>query len=177
MSRLSFLAIAISLLAVGCSDSTPAPTTPATPAPQNRFVFAATLSSANEVPPISNAEQGSSGQATLTMNTTRDAAGQITGATFDVSVSFAGFPAGSSVTLAHIHQAAVGVNGGVVIAMVPNAGEVTFPNGSGSYVRSGFPVSPVDLANQVINNPAGFYFNCHSALNPGGVVRGQLRLQ
>jgi len=26
----------------------------------------------------------------------------------------------------------------------------------------------------VLNNPAGHYFNMHSALNPGGVVRGQL---
>ena len=26
----------------------------------------------------------------------------------------------------------------------------------------------------IINNPAGFYFNAHSTLNPGGVVRGQL---
>jgi hypothetical protein len=61
--------------------------------------------------------------------------------------------------------------------MVPSAGEVTFPNGSGSFVRTGFPVSPVDSANLIINNPAGYYFNVHSALNPGGVARGQLRLQ
>jgi hypothetical protein len=32
---------------------------------------------------------------------------------------------------------------------------------------------PVDVQN-IIDNPAGFYFNVHSALNPGGVVRGQL---
>ena len=91
-----------------------------------------------------------------------------------MTVTFTGFPAGTIVTLAHIHQAASGTNGGVVVNMVPAAGEVTMPNGSGSYVKSGFAVSPVDLANQIINNPAGFYFNCHTALNPGGVVRGQL---
>lgn len=172
MSRLMILALAASVLAVGCSkDETPAPTTPT---PQNRFVFTANLSSNNEVPPISNAEMGATGTATLTMNTTRDGSGNITAATFDVSVVFSGFPAGSVITLAHIHQAAAGVNGGVVVNMVPGAGEVTFPNGSGSYVHAGFPVSPVDLANQIIANPAGFYFNAHTAANPGGVTRGQL---
>jgi hypothetical protein len=173
MSRLSILAVAMSLLVAGCSDdpATPAPT--ATP-PQNRFVFTAALAASNEVPPIANAESSASGSATLTMNTTRDAAGQITAATFDVSVTFAGFPPGNSATLAHIHTGAAGVAGGVLVAMVPAAGEVTFPNGTGSYVRSGFPVSPVDIANQILANPAGFYFNVHTALNPGGAVRGQL---
>jgi hypothetical protein len=175
MSRLSILAVAMSLLAAGCSkDSTPTPTTPT---PVNRFVFTAALLASNEVPPITNAESGASGQATVTMNTTRDAAGQITAATVDVSATFSGFPAGSSITLAHIHTGAAGVAGGVLVPMVPAAGEVTFPNGSGSFVRSGFPVTPVDTANSIINNPAGFYFNVHTALNPGGVARGQLRLQ
>ena len=174
MSRLPILAVTATLLAAGCSnDSTP--TTPTTPA--NKFVFLATLAASNEVPPITNAESGASGQATITMNTVRDSAGQISSATMDVSVTFAGFPPGTVATLAHIHTGAAGVAGGVLVAMVPMPGEVTFPNGSGSYVHSGFPVTPVDVANQIINNPAGFYFNVHTMLNPGGVVRGQLRLQ
>jgi hypothetical protein len=173
MPRLSILAIALSLLVAGCSDdpATPAPT-PATPV--NKFVFTAAMSAANEVPPIANAESTATGNATLTMNTTRDAAGNITAATFDVSVTFAGFPPGNSATLAHIHTGAAGVAGGVLVAMVPNPGEVTFPNGTGSYVRSGFPVTPVDIANQIIANPGGYYFNVHTALNPGGALRGQL---
>jgi hypothetical protein len=28
--------------------------------------------------------------------------------------------------------------------------------------------------NSIVANPAGFYFNVHTTLNPGGVVRGQL---
>ncbi len=28
--------------------------------------------------------------------------------------------------------------------------------------------------NEILNNPNGFYFNAHTALNPSGVVRGQL---
>ena len=50
MSRLSSLAIAISLLAAGCGkDDT---TTPTTPTVQNKFVFTATLATSNEVPAI-----------------------------------------------------------------------------------------------------------------------------
>jgi CHRD domain len=174
MSRFSILAIAVTLFAAGCSDDTP--TTPTT-TPQNKFVFAATLAASNEVPAITNAESGANGTATVTMNTVRDSAGAITSATVDVTATFAGFPAGTVATLAHIHTGAAGVAGGVVVPMVPAAGEVTFPNGTGSFVKGGFPVTPVDVANQIINNPAGFYFNVHTALNPGGAVRGQLRLQ
>jgi hypothetical protein len=33
---------------------------------------------------------------------------------------------------------------------------------------------PVDQANSILANPAGFYLNIHTAANPGGVARGQL---
>lgn len=174
MSRLSVLGLALSLFAVGCSsDSTP--TTPTAPA--TRFVFTSTLSSANENPPVSNAEAGARGEATITMNVTRDASNNITAATVDVSATFSSFPAGTIISAAHIHTGATGANGGVLVPMVPSAGEVTMPNGSGSFVKGGFPVTPVDVANQIIANPAGFYFNVHTALNPGGAARGQLALR
>ena len=34
-----------------------------------------------------------------------------------------------------------------------------------------------DAANAILANPSGFYFNLYSALNPNGVVRGQLAKQ
>jgi hypothetical protein len=35
-----------------------------------------------------------------------------------------------------------------------------------------------EIAQAIMNNPAGFYFNVHSAVNGGGVARGKLtRLQ
>ena len=52
------------------------------------------------------------------------------------------------------------------------AGEVTLANGSGSFTKT-TSVDPA-VAQNIINNPAGFYFNIHSTLNPGGVARGQL---
>ena len=38
---------------------------------------------------------------------------------------------------------------------------------------SGVSVPGATLQN-IVNNPAGFYFNVHSPTNPGGVARGQL---
>jgi hypothetical protein len=32
----------------------------------------------------------------------------------------------------------------------------------------------LSIINRLIANPVGFYFNIHSALHTGGVVRGQL---
>jgi hypothetical protein len=34
---------------------------------------------------------------------------------------------------------------------------------------------PAALAQMIIDNPSGFYFNIHSPLNPGGFARGQLQ--
>jgi hypothetical protein len=46
-------------------------------------------------------------------------------------------------------------------------------NGSGSISATNQPVTP-EIAQAILNNPAGFYFNVHSAVNGGGVARGQL---
>jgi hypothetical protein len=174
MSRFPLLAVALGLVAAGCgSDPAPTPSGPPT-----TLVYTSTISALNEVPPITNAENGARGEATLTFHLTRDAAGTITAGTVDVLATFTGFPPGSSLTAAHIHTGVSTATGGVVIGLIPAPGEVTFPNGTGSYVKTGFPIGPpVDIANQIIANPSAFYFNVHSALNPGGVARGQLALK
>jgi len=33
---------------------------------------------------------------------------------------------------------------------------------------------PADKAAAILNDPTGFYFNVHTALNPNGAIRGQL---
>jgi hypothetical protein len=77
--------------------------------------------------------------------------------------------------IAHIHQAPAGTNGSVVFNTTLAAGEATANSaGSATFTKAG--ISPADptIVNVIINNPAGFYFNVHSTLNPGGVARGQL---
>ncbi|MEO8256176.1 MAG: CHRD domain-containing protein [Acidobacteriota bacterium] len=177
MSRFRFLVVVLGLFAAGCgSDNDVAPSAVA----PNRLVFGAQLSALNEVPALvaGNAELGARGNVTLTMNLTRNASGAITANTVDVVATLTGFPNGSSLSASHIHIGGPTVAGAVVIPLNPSAGEVTMPNGSGSYVRS-FQVvdsAQIDATNQVIANPAGFYFNVHTATNPGGAARGQLAL-
>jgi len=166
MKRSTVITIALALFAAGCGGTTdPTPVKP---------TFTADLRTSNENPPITNAEAGGSGSATITFDITRDAQNNITAATATFVVTLAGFPANTPINIAHIHRAPVGSNGNVVVNTSLAAGEVTLASGGGSFTKTGIVISPVDLANEIINNPAGFYFNAHSTLNPGGVVRGQL---
>ena len=53
------------------------------------------------------------------------------------------------------------------------AGELTLTAGAGKISKTQPTVDPA-LAADVIANPANYYMNWHSTLNPGGVIRGQL---
>ena len=46
-------------------------------------------------------------------------------------------------------------------------------NGSGEFIFRGVFSDPA-VVQQIINNPAAFYFNVHSPTNSGGFSRGQL---
>ena len=146
---------------------------PTSPSPGSTEQFTATLLPANEVPPITNGEAGGSATATITFNLTKDSAGSITAASMDVSVTAAGFPAGTTLTNAHIHPGAAGSNGGVFVSVGLTAGEVRFATGGGSFTKTGIAMT-VDQANAILANPSGFYFNIHTATSPDGVARGQL---
>ncbi len=156
-------------LAAACGDDTP--TAPS--AASSSVTFTAALLPSSEVPPINGTEGNGSGTATLKFNLTKDSAGNITAATMDATVSVTGFPAGTALTASHIHPGAAGANGGILVSLGLAAGEVTFATGSGSFTKQGITV-PVDQANSILANPAGFYLNIHTAANPGGVARGQL---
>jgi hypothetical protein len=169
MTRLSILAVAVALFAVGCSSSTsPSSTTPTNP------TFTASISPSNEIPAITNAESVITGNASITMVTTKDAAGNITAATATFVVNITGVPAGSSINIAHIHECVSTCNGSIVVNTTLAAGEVTITNGVASFTKANLTVDPA-VAQRILNNPAGFYFNVHTTLNPGGVARGQLQ--
>ena len=168
MKRLSLLVVALGVFVSACGSSSTSPSGPTNP------TFTATLLPANEVPAIQGAEATGSGTATVTIVTTKDAAGNVTAATATFVVNLSGFPPNTPINIAHIHAAAAGVNGAVVINSGLTAGQTVLTNGSGTFTAANLTITPVDLANQILANPAGFYFNVHSTLNPGGVARGQL---
>jgi hypothetical protein len=167
MKRLSALIIGLSVLVAGCSDK------PTGPSQITTSTFTVPLTAANEVPPTVNADAGATGTVTITLNVTRDGSDTITSATADFQISVAGFPPGTTVTDAHIHNAPAGVIGGVYVNVGLSAGELVVTNGSGSVTKNGINV-PADKAAAILSNPAGHYFNVHTGLNPNGAIRGQL---
>src|ERR1043165_2236552 len=110
-----YLALVVIAVAIGCSktSTTPTPTPPPTPTPNP--VFTSTLWPANEVPPVGGTESTASGTVRIEFFLTRDASSVITAATATFTVTLTGFPAGSTITLAHIHQAPAGQNAGVLV--------------------------------------------------------------
>jgi hypothetical protein len=160
------LLIALAFVAAGCkSSSTTTPT-----ANGETVTFTAQLKPSNETPPITNAEQSSSGNVTITFVISRDGSGNISSVLGTAAVTMQGFPSDSVIKLAHIHTGAIGVAGPVLVSFVPPTLPVS--GGAASFTQSG-PVT-ADQATNIIANPASFYFNVHTALNGAGVMRGQL---
>jgi len=139
------------------------------PARADAIVFTAQLLPANEVPPVTNADQNAVGSAIVTLDTSNNSW------TFDWTVSSLG---ASQVILSHIHEQVAGQNGpvrvdsgiGVSPAFIPIVG------GGATFFKTGIipATDAAGIATRVQANPAGFYFNVHTNLNPGGAVRGQL---
>jgi hypothetical protein len=168
VTSLAALALA-AVVTTACEEDKPNDPTPN----PNVIRFVSALLAANEVPPVTGVEAGASGTANITLNVTRDGGGNVTAATADFSVTLAGFAATSEVRIAHIHPGVAGATGGVAVDTGLAPGQVTLTNGGGSFSISGRPVQP-DVAQNIINNPAAFYFNVHTLLNGGGAIRGQL---
>ncbi len=115
-----------------------------------RLRFAA-LSGANEVPAVTTTASGSG---VLSLNPT--------------TLQVRGFikTTGITATAAHIHQAAAGVAGPVIVPLTQT------PPGSGIWV---VPAGSLLTAAQAdAFNTNGLYFNAHSATNAGGEIRGQI---
>jgi len=152
----------------GCgSSSTPT-------SPSNLKIFTVQLSPANEVPPITNAENTGSGTAVITIHTDTN--------TVDFSISMKDFPSNTNVILAHIHPGPAGVNGGALIGVAGLAATtpLPLPNGAGTYVANGVAAAAdattaASRIQSILAAPQNFYFNVHTSVNGGGVMRGQLQ--
>src|SRR5215467_13739871 len=105
MRRLSVLFVVLGL-AAGCSSSSPSsPSSPTNP------TYTADLKPANEVPAATGPETSGSGSVTITFIVTKDSSNNITSASASFVGTFSGFPAGTTLTAAHIHPGAAGTSG------------------------------------------------------------------
>ena len=174
MKRLSIglvAALALAACGGGASQASPTPVrttaapTTAAPTPATKVVFTADLKSTEEVPPIANAEASCSGTATVTLDKAANSG------VFEAELR--GCPATTEPTIMHIHRGAKGANGGVVVNSGLVAGEWKLTAGAGKITKN---IATIDAAllNEIIASPAAFYYNVHSAVNGGGVVRAQL---
>jgi hypothetical protein len=136
--------------------------------PSNITVFTVPLSALNENPPVTDAEGTARGTAVITINSDAH--------TVDFNVSLNGFTETSVVTAAHIHgpNGPAGVNAGILVNTGIGSGTVTLTRGAGTFSVPGVPTS-ADIIAQILANPQNFYFNVHTSLHGGGVIRGQLR--
>jgi CHRD domain len=172
MRRMGLLICVVAMLGAGCDDDSP--TAPSNP---NQAVFTAGLAASNEVPPIANAESGARGNAQITFDLTRDGAGALTAATVTWAFNLSDFPANSSIVLGHIHLGGAGIAGGVQINTgLSAAAALPLPDGrlNTHVITTTATATELGRIQAILDNPAGYYFNLHSPVNPGGVVRGQL---
>lgn len=174
MIRRGILVGMMALALAACDEDSP--TEPGDP---NLVILTAQLSAANEVPPITNAESTARGDVRIVLTLTRDANTNVTGATASFTVNLNSFPAGSTWTLAHIHEGAAGVAGGVRVntGLAPASAVPLTGGGVSNHQFTNISITDPTIVNNIVNNPGGFYFNVHTALNPGGAVRGQLGRQ
>ena len=108
-----------------------------------------TLTGSNEVPPVTSPASGSG---TVSVNSDRTVTARIT--VKDMNA-----------TAAHIHQGAPGANGPVIVPFVKE-GDNTFVAAPGARMTE-------DQYRKYKDGET--YVNVHSAKNPGGEVRGQLK--
>ena len=80
---------------------------------------------------------------------------------------------GAKPVAAHIHQGAAGVNGPIRIDL--RIGPNTFKGTSPRVAQKCVPAR-ASVVSAIRRNPAGWYANVHTAKNPGGAARGQLRV-
>jgi CHRD domain len=118
------------------------------------YTFTSVLSGSNEVPPNISTATG-------TLTGTYDATSKL----ITLSVTYAALT--GTLTASHLHQAAVGLNGSVIVNLAPSTGA-----NAGTFGGT-FSIPPANEASLLSGN---FYVNLHSTAFSGGEIRGQLAL-
>jgi hypothetical protein len=165
MKRLMMTAGLLTLAA--CQSNPDAPSGAAT------TVLRANIAAASAVPAVAGPEAGGTGTVTITLHTTREN-GVITGGTADFAIALTGYPAGTQITAANIRVGSATANGAIVQDTgLDDQGGATLGSGSGTLTLSAVAVSG-PVANALVANTGGYYFNVQSTQNPGTAARGQL---
>ena len=107
------------------------------------------LSGDQEVPKITTQAKGNG---TITVGDDKSVKGSVT-------------TSGITATAAHIHEAEAGKNGGVIIPLTKNGD-------NGWTVPAGAKLTDAQFD---AYKKGGLYVNVHSAANPGGEIRGQIK--
>lgn len=134
-------------------------------------VMHTTLSTQNEVPPVTGVN--ANGSAIVLVHITRDDTGKMTGGIVDFLIAF-NFAGAIDFTGLHIHEGPAGQNAGIVIPTdLSGTNRLSHPGGAATVFKQ-VVVTDTALLGRLLANPSGFYANMHTTANPGGVIRGQL---
>ena len=138
-------------------------------------VILSQLSPANEVPAIAGLT--ASGFAAVTTLVGRDLAGVIQSAEATFDVQYTGFAADTEFTGLHIHAGAAGINGPVTVNSMLSGAVPAAASGAGTLRYVNRITAPnagtIAALAGLETNPAGYYVNLHTKVNPGGAIRGQ----
>ena len=141
-----------------------------------KSVFQVTMQPGNETPPV--AGLAATGPTEIPVYILRNADGTVAAGAVVFDVNHRGFPAPTTFTGLHIHQAGPGVAGGIVIPSGVDgaANKVVSDSGNGNIFRIVNVSTPaaVTALNALVQNPNGFYVNLHTTVNGGGAMREQL---
>ena len=138
--------------------------------------FDMTMLPSNEVPPVTGL--AATAVSNVQAFAARDATGSINAALVVFDVNFRFPVAAVEFTGLHIHDGEAGANGPVTIdSGVSARASVTSTTGPGNITRrvrvSGGPA--LETVTSMFVRPEKHYLNLHTAVNPGGAVRAQLK--
>ena len=139
-----------------------------------RMRFQSSVSPTNLEPPLRNMD--ANGDCEVAINLIRNQNGDPVQGLVDFGCNL-GFGMNQGITAMHIHRGERGQNGPVVIDS--NFGDAVMAGPGPQRLFRQIEVVDVpglEILEEVMANPGGFYLNIHSAENPAGFCRDQLRI-